>query len=227
MPKPKREPAPKPLVRSMPSADAAEVLRRLEIEFPGARTALDFTSPLELLVATVLSAQCTDKRVNEVTRELFKKYRSASDYAGADLATLASEIRPTGFYRQKAKSLVLVGKDLVERYGGDVPPQMEELVKLHGIGRKTANVVLGEAFGIQSGIAVDTHVKRLAGRLGFSARKDPEKIEVDLIELVARDRWSRFSQLLIHHGRRTCVAARPRCADCALNDICPSAFSFA
>lgn len=195
------------------------ILRRLEKEFPDPRTALGFRDPLELLVATVLSAQCTDERVNQVTRKLFQSYKKAEDYANAELERLEEEIRPTGFFRQKAKTLKGIGQSLVERFGGKVPQSLEDLVSLPGVGRKTANLVLSEAFGIP-GIVVDTHVQRLAGRIGLSRERDPVKIEFDLMEITPRQEWSRLCNLLIWHGRKTCTARKPRCGRCVIRDLC-------
>jgi endonuclease-3 len=201
------------------AARVAAILERLSAAFPDPRTALVSRTPLELLVATVLSAQCTDERVNQVTRALFRKYRSAEDYAKADPAILEEDIRPTGYYRQKAKSVRGICHELVARFGGEVPRRLEDLVTLPGVGRKTANLVLSEAFGIP-GIIVDTHVKRLAGRIGLTRETDPEKIEFDLMEYVPREDWSRLCNLLIWHGRVTCVARKPKCPLCGIRDLC-------
>jgi endonuclease III len=200
-----------------------EVLGRLRLEHPDARCALDHSNPLELLVATILSAQCTDARVNQVTPELFRRYPSAAAYAEAPLPELERVIQPTGFYRNKAKSLHGLGRALVERHRGRVPETIEELVELPGVGRKTANVVLGNAFGRNEGVVVDTHVRRLANRLRLTRESDPVKIERDLIALVPRPAWTEWSHLLIFHGRRVCKAPTPRCGECALADLCPSA----
>lgn len=196
-----------------------KIIRLLAGEYPGARTALHFTNPLELLVATVLSAQCTDERVNRVTEGLFKKYRSARDYAQADLTVLEEDIRPTGFFRNKAKAIKGFSKEIVERFQGQVPRTMEELVSLPGIGRKTANLVLGEAFGIP-GIVVDTHVLRLAGRIGLTKHTDPTKVEFDCMEIVPRNQWTLFSSLLILHGRSICTARNPRHDLCRIVSLC-------
>ena len=196
---------------------------RLKAEYPDARTELDWQSPLELLVATVLSAQTTDVQVNRVTQTLFAKYRIAEDYAHADPSELEEDIRPTGFYRNKARSLRNMAGALVEEHGGEVPSTMRELVALPGVGRKTANVVLGNAFGVDEGIVVDTHVRRVSGRLGLTENNDPVKIEQDLMQVVPEKDWTVFSHLLILHGRRTCKARKPDCPNCVLNDICPSA----
>jgi len=205
------------------SAPASEVTARLKAEYPDARTELDWSNPLELLVATILSAQTTDVQVNRVTEDLFAKYRSAKDYADAAPEALAEDIRPTGFYRNKTRSLQGMARALVEEHGGEVPRTMTELVALPGVGRKTANVVLGNAFGANEGIVVDTHVRRVSGRLGLTRNQDPVKIEQDLMGSVPEEDWTIFSHLLILHGRRTCKARKPDCPDCILNDICPSA----
>ena len=201
----------------------AEILTRLKEEYPEACCALEHRSPLELLVATILSAQCTDKRVNEVTPALFTRYPTAADYAKAPLAELEEMIRSTGFFRNKSRSLQGLGQALIERHGGRVPQTMEELTKLPGVGRKTANVVLGNAFGIDEGIVVDTHVGRLSRRLSLTQETDAVRVERDLVELVPRSDWTLWAHLLIHHGRRICQSRRPACGECVLADICPSA----
>jgi endonuclease III len=208
------------------SAPIGDVIARLKREYPDARTELDSGNPLELLVATILSAQTTDVRVNQVTRDLFAKYRSAEDYAGADPSRLEEDIRPTGFYRNKARALQGMARALLERHGGEVPRTMSELVALPGVGRKTANVVLGNAFGVNEGVVVDTHVRRLSNRLGLTTEQDPEKIERDLLPLVPEEERTLFSHLLIFHGRRVCKARKPLCPECVLNDVCPSAFLY-
>ena len=200
---------------------ARTIVRRLAKAYPNARCTLNYRSPLELLVATVLSAQCTDARVNLVTRELFRKYRTAADYATARREELEADIKSTGFYRNKAKSLQSCCRELVDRFGGRVPGRMEDLVGLAGIGRKTANVILGNAFGQATGVVVDTHVGRLAQRMGLSRQKEPAKIERDLMELVLRKEWVSFSHRMILHGREFCRARKPACERCALNDVCP------
>jgi endonuclease-3 len=205
-------------------APVEETIARLKSAYPDARTALDWKNPLELLVATILSAQTTDVRVNAVTPNLFARYPTAADYAGADPTELEEDIRPTGFFRNKAKSLRGMARALVEDHGGEVPRTMDDLVALPGVGRKTANVVLGNAFSIDEGVVVDTHVRRLSNRLGFTTRKDPEKIERDLMETVPKGDWTVFSHLLILHGRSVCKARKPACGDCGVNDLCPSAF---
>ena len=202
---------------------AAEIERRLLVEYPDAHCELDFATPLQLLEATILSAQCTDKRVNMVTPELFKRYPTAAALADAEMEELEEVIRSTGFYRNKAKSLVGMAQALVDDHGGEVPRTMAELIKLPGVGRKTANVILGNAFGLNEGIVVDTHVARLATRFGFTDETDPVKVEKALLPLFPKDSWTKFSHLLIWHGRRTCDARKPRCEGCSLRDICPSA----
>jgi endonuclease-3 len=200
---------------------ATKVVKALREEYADATCALHFRSPLELLVATILSAQCTDKRVNLVTADLFQKYRSADDYARAPLEELERDIQSTGFYHNKAKNLVACCRQLVEKHGGGVPRDLESLVELPGVGRKTANVVLGTAFGIASGVVVDTHVARLSQRLGLSTQKDPVKIEQDLIRLVPQDEWIAISHRMIDHGRKICGARKPDCDDCPLRPNCP------
>jgi endonuclease-3 len=195
---------------------------RLAGAYP-ARIELEFGNPLELAVATILSAQCTDKRVNKVTRTLFKKYRTAKDYAEADPEIFQEEIRSTGFFRNKTRSVLSFAQSLVDQYAGVVPETMEELVQLAGVGRKTANVILGSGFGKNEGIAVDTHVKRVAGRLGLTDQSDPAKVEKDLMELVPREEWTGFSLRMIQHGRYRCVARKPECDGCLLEDLCPTA----
>jgi len=199
----------------------------LEKEHPDAKIALHYTNPLELLVATILSAQCTDERVNMVTKTLFKKYTKAKDYANADLSELERDIKSTGFYRNKAKNLKKCCQILVEKYNSQVPKTMEEMLELPGVARKTANIVLSNAYGVVEGVAVDTHVRRLAKRLGLTENEDPNKIEEDLMKTVPKDKWMRITDLLIFHGRRICIAKKPKCELCVLNKICPSAFTFA
>jgi endonuclease-3 len=194
--------------------------------YPDAHCELGYSNPLELLIATILSAQCTDKRVNMVTAELFKKHRSAADFANAPLAELEQDIKSTGFFRNKAKNIQACCRKLVERHGGEVPKTMEELTHLDGVGRKTANVVLGNAFGVNVGVVVDTHVARLSQRLGLTKQKQPEKIEEDLMKLVPREQWTLLSHWLIWHGRRRCDARRPDCVQCEIRKLCPSAGTF-
>jgi len=209
-----------------PKTRALHIIELLEKEYADAKIALDYKNPLELLVATILSAQCTDKRVNIVTKQLFKKYTKAEDYANAELTELEQDIRSTGFYRNKAKHLKNCCQLLVEKYNSQVPKTMAELLELPGVARKTANIVLTNAYGVVEGIAVDTHVRRLAQRLGLSETDDPVKIEVDLMRLVPHDKWVRIADLLIFHGRQVCAAKKPQCNACVLNKICHSAFSF-
>jgi endonuclease-3 len=204
-------------------ARAAEVHRRLREQYPDARVELDFNNAFELLIATILAAQSTDQRVNIVTKSLFRKYPDPHAFANADLAEMETAVKQTGFFRNKAKAVVNCSKALVERHGGEVPRTMEELVELPGVGRKTANVILGNAYGINAGVIVDTHVTRLSGRLGFTKRADPVDIEQDLIKIVPRDAWTKFANQLILHGRRVCIARKPDCPNCVLNDICPPA----
>jgi len=196
-----------------------DIIKVLTKGIPDTTIALTFSSPLELLIATILSAQCTDVRVNKVTATLFRKYRSAKDYAQADLSELEQDIRPTGFYRNKAKSIQKCCQELVGRFGGEVPKTLEEMVNLPGVGRKTANVILGNAFGIP-GIVVDTHVHRVSQRIGLTKKDDPVKIEFDLMEIVPKEEWTHFSNLLIWHGRKTCVARKPLCDSCAIRKLC-------
>jgi endonuclease-3 len=194
----------------------------LKRTYPGAKIALNFVNPLELLISTILSAQCTDVRVNMVTKDLFRKYRSAKDWAGADLKQIESDIRSTGFFRNKALNIKGACARIVEQYDGKVPGTMEELLTLPGVGRKTANCVLGDAFSVP-GITCDTHVIRLSRRLGLSENSDPVKLEFDLAEIVPRANWTQFSHLLISHGRNTCKARKPDCENCRISKYCPSA----
>jgi endonuclease-3 len=198
-----------------------EIISALQRVYPNAHCELNFSNPLELLVATILSAQCTDKRVNLVTAELFKKYRSAKDFAEADTAVMETEIRSTGFYKNKAKNIQACCAALVEKHGGEVPRTMDELHALAGVGRKTANVVLGNAFGVNVGVVVDTHVTRLANRLGLAQGTDAVKLEPELMRLVPQAEWTLFSHWLIWHGRRRCEARKPDCAGCELAPLCP------
>jgi endonuclease-3 len=202
---------------------AAELLKRLPEIYPDAHCELVFENPLQLLVATILSAQCTDKRVNLVTKELFQRCRSAQDFAEIPLPDLESLVHSTGFFRNKAKNIRAMAATLIADYSGKVPESLEELAALPGVGRKTANVVLGNAFGQNEGVVVDTHVARLSQRLGLTKFPDPVRIEKDLIKLFPRPRWTDLSHWLIFHGRRRCMARNPDCANCELNDICPSA----
>jgi endonuclease III len=202
---------------------AAEILARLRQTYPEVRLALDFQSPLQLVMATVLAAQCTDERVNQVTPALFRRYPTARDYAAADLAELEEMVRTTGFFRNKARALKNLGTALAAEHGGEVPASLELLVALPGVGRKTANVVLGNAFGLNEGVAVDTHVQRLSRRLFLTEETDPEKIERDLMPVLPREEWTRFALLLQDHGRKICKARKPECAICPVADLCPSA----
>jgi endonuclease-3 len=196
-----------------------EIIKILSKEFPDPTIALHFSNPFELLIATILSAQCTDVKVNQVTPDLFRTYRSARDYAKAELSRLEEMIRPTGFYRNKAKAIQKCCQELVARFGGEVPKTLEELVTLPGVGRKTANVILGNAFGVP-GITVDTHVQRVSQRIGLTKNHDPVKIEFDLMEIVPQEEWTLFSNLLIWHGRKTCVAKKPLCEICPILKLC-------
>jgi endonuclease-3 len=222
-----------PKAQKRPSGESAvsrikvlKIVELLEKEFPDAKIALNYANPLELLVATILSAQCTDQRVNVVTKTLFRKYRNAEDYAEADLKELEEVIRSTGFYRNKAKNIKRCCRLLVEKHHSQVPRAMEELLELPGVARKTANIVLQNAYGIVEGIAVDTHVRRVSGRLGLTENDNPDRIEQDLMKLVPKDKWARITDLLIFLGRYVCEAKKPKCEVCSLNKLCPSAFTF-
>jgi len=201
---------------------APQIVKVLSKAYPDAHVALRFSNPLEMLVATILSAQCTDEKVNEVTATLFRKYHSAKDYLKVPEDELKADIKPTGFYNQKATSIREACRRIVEVYDGKVPDTMQDLVTLRGVARKTGNIVLGNAFGIVEGIAVDTHVKRLANRLGFSAESDTDRIEQDLMRLVPRNKWFDFTYVLIDHGRSICEARKPRCGECPVSHLCPS-----
>jgi len=198
------------------------ILAKLDEAYPAATCALEHENPFQLLIATILSAQCTDVRVNQVTRTLFQKYKKPEDFAYANPRELEAEIRPTGFFRSKTKSIQGASKKIVEEFGGEVPRTMEQLLTLPGVARKTANVVLGTAFGISAGIVVDTHVQRLAGRLDLTRNTDPRKIEQDLMQIIPREKWIIFAHQLIWHGRRVCQARKPRCMECNLERICYS-----
>lgn len=202
-----------------------EIIRRLKEEYPDARIALKFENPLQLLVATILSAQCTDERVNEVTEKLFKKYKTAEDFVKVPLEELAEDIRSTGFYQQKARYIQESCKIILEKYGGEVPKTMEELLELPGVARKTANIVLSNAYGIVEGIPVDTHVRRLSQRLGLVKSTQPEKIEKELMEIVPKEDWFIFPYLLQAHGRKICIAKKPKCELCVLKDLCDAYLS--
>jgi endonuclease-3 len=201
---------------------APEIIRILSETYPDAKVALRFSNPLEMLVATILSAQCTDEKVNEVTETLFAKYRTCEDYLRVPEDELKRDIKPTGFFNQKALSIRDACRRMVEVYDGNVPDTMEDLVTLRGVARKTANIVLGNAYGTVVGIAVDTHVKRVGNRLGFTQQSDPDKIEQDLMRLIPKERWFDFTYVLIDHGRKVCVARRPKCEICPVNLLCPS-----
>jgi endonuclease-3 len=203
-------------------ARAPEIVRLLSRAYPDAHVALNFSNPLEMLVATILSAQCTDEKVNEVTATLFRKYRTPEDYLAVPEDELRLDIKPTGFFNQKALSIRAACQRIVEAFGGRVPDTMEDLITLRGVARKTANIVLGNSFGKVEGIAVDTHVKRLANRLGFSGESDPDKIERDLMAAIPKRRWFDFTYVLIDHGRAVCIARRPRCEVCPVAHLCPS-----
>jgi endonuclease-3 len=203
------------------AARTRQIIAALHRTYPDAHCELNFSNPLELLIATILSAQCTDKRVNLVTAELFQKYQTAADYAHAPLPDLEAAVKTTGFFRNKAKNIQACCRALVEKHQGEVPRTMEELHALDGVGRKTANVVLGNAFGTNVGIVVDTHVTRLANRLGLTKQTDAVKIEQELVNLVPQDQWTLFSHWLIWHGRRRCTARKPDCANCEIAKLCP------
>jgi endonuclease-3 len=203
------------------SARVAKIIAGLKRTYPDAHCELNYRNPLELLIATILSAQCNDRQVNIVTEQLFKKYRAAADYANAELAELEREIKRIGLYRNKAKNIQAACRKLVELHGGKVPDNMEALVNLDGVGRKTANVVLGNAFNVNCGVVVDTHVARLSARLGLTREKMPEKIERALMQLAPQPEWALFSHLLIWHGRRRCYARNPDCPNCEIKNFCP------
>ena len=207
--------------------EGKKIISLLEEEYPGVRgTSLNYRSSLEILVATILSAQSTDMQINKITAELFKKYRTAADYANVSREELEEDIRSSGFFRRKAAFIQEVTRAITEEHGGEVPASMEELTAMKGVARKTANIVLGNAFGIVEGIAVDTHVWRLAHRLGLSDKKNRDKIEADLMEVFPREKWLAVNYLLIEHGRRVCDAKKPDCENCVLSGFCPSAFTF-
>jgi endonuclease-3 len=203
-----------------------KIIRILRREYPQSRTALQFETPLQILIATILAAQSTDALVNRVTPALFRRYPTAADFARADRAELEQEIRSTGFFRNKAKSIIGAAKTIMTDFGGEVPSRMEDLLTLPGVARKTANIVLSSGFRIAAGIAVDTHVKRLAGRIGLSRQRDPEKIERDLMKIVPKKDWLDFNYMLVNHGRKICRARKPLCPQCAIRRLCPSAVKF-
>jgi len=216
----------RPEIYLEPKQRAAKIIEMLEKQYPNAKTALNYSNPLEILVATMLSAQTTDERVNIVTQNLFKKYRAPQDYANADIKELEQDIRSTGFYHNKARNLKKCCLLLVEKYHSQVPKTMEELLELAGVARKTANIVLYNAYGIISGIAVDTHVRRVSQRLGLTEHDDPAKIEQDLMQITPKEKWMKLTDLLIFHGRQVCIARKPKCEMCVLNKFCPCAFAF-
>ena len=212
--------------RPMSAKNIDKILPLLKKEYPQAKIALNFSNSLEILVATVLSAQCTDERVNMVTKSLFKKYRKVQDYAKANLKTFEQEIRSTGFYRNKAKNIISTAQKIIKNFGGKLPDSMDKLLQLPGVARKTANIVLFNGFGKIDGIAVDTHVRRLSQRLGLTKNQDPEKIEQDLMKILDKKEWGKFSYLLINHGRKICDAKKPKCLECILQKLCPSRKDF-
>ena len=204
----------------------SEIIKILRKEHRRARTALYYETPFQIMVATILAAQCTDARVNKITPSLFKKYKTANDFAKTRRAELEREIRSTGFFRNKAKNIIAASKKIIRDFKGKVPDSMEELITLPGVARKTANIVLSSGFGKSEGIAVDTHVKRLSGRLGLSRHDDPDKIEQDLLKIVPKKEWLDFNYMMVGHGRKVCNARKPLCGECALNKLCPSANKF-
>ena len=216
----------KPEIYLEPKQRTTKVIEILEKEYPNAKTALNYSNPLEILVATMLSAQTTDQRVNLVTAYLFKKYYKAEDYANVDIKELEQDIHSTGFYHNKARNLQKCCKLLVEKYHSQVPKTMEELLELPGVARKTANIVLYNAYGTIAGIAVDTHVNRVSQRLGLTGNDDPAKIEQDLMQITPKEKWMKLTDLLIFHGRQVCFARKPKCDACVLNKYCPCAFAF-
>lgn len=209
-----------------PKMRAAKVIDLLEKEYPAAKTALTYSNPLEILVATMLSAQTTDERVNIVTEKLFKKYLKPEDYARVDIKELEKDIRSTGFYHNKAKNLKKTCELLIEKYDSQVPKTMDEMLELPGVARKTANIVLYNAYGMITGVAVDTHVRRLSQRIELTEHDDPNKIEQDLMRITTKEKWMELTDLLISHGRQVCIARKPKCAICVLNKFCPCAFAF-
>ncbi len=216
----------RPEINLEPKERAAKIIQLLEKEHPDAKIALNYSNALELLVATILSAQSTDVMINQITQKLFNKYTNAADYAKVDKTELEQDIKSSGFYHNKAKSIQGAANLIVEKFGGKVPDTMEELLELPGVARKTANIVLYGAYDKVEGVAVDTHVRRLSQRLGLTENEEPEKIEQDLMQLVPRAKWMHLANLLIFHGRRVCFAKKPNCAGCVLNKICPCAFAF-
>jgi endonuclease-3 len=217
---------PGPEIFLEPKQRDAKVIELLEKEYPNAKTALNYNNPLEILVATMLSAQTTDERVNIVTEKLFKKYHKPEDYAKADLKEIEQDIHSTGFYHNKARNLKKCCQLLVEKYNSQVPKTMDEILELPGVARKTANIVLYNAYGMVTGIAVDTHVRRLSQRLGLAERDDPAKIEQELMQITQKEKWMKLTDLLIFHGRQVCIARKPKCEICVLNKFCPCAYAF-
>lgn len=216
----------KPEIYLEPKKRNTKAIELLEKQYPNAKTALNCTNPLEILVATMLSAQTTDERVNIVTKNLFQKYRTPENYANADIKELEQDIHSTGFYHNKAKNLQKAAKLLVEKYHSQVPKTMQELIEMPGVARKTANIVLYNAYGVIAGIAVDTHVLRVAGRLGLTESDDPARIEKDLMQITPKEKWMELTDLLIYHGRQVCISRKPKCEICVLNKYCPCAFQF-
>ena len=216
----------RPEIYLEPKQRLTKIIKLLEKQYPNAKTALNYSNPLEILVATMLSAQTTDERVNIVTQNLFKKYHTPEDYANVDIKELEQDIRSTGFYHNKARNLKKCCQLLIEKYNSQVPKTMEEMLELPGVARKTANIVLYYAYGIISGVAVDTHVRRVSHRLGLTEHEDPAKIEMDLMQITPKEKWMKLTDLLIFHGRQVCIARKPKCETCPLNKICPSAFTF-
>ena len=216
----------KPEIYLEPKQRISKIIELLEDQYPDARTALNYSNPLEILVATMLSAQTTDATVNAVTRSLFKKYRTAEDYAKANIKELEQDVRSTGFYHNKARNLQKCCQMLVDKYHSQVPKTMKEMLELPGVARKTANIVLNNAYGIIAGVAVDTHVRRLSQRLGLTESDNPSKIEQDLMQITPKEKWMKLTDLLIFHGRQVCFARKPKCEVCVLNKVCPCAFAF-
>lgn len=215
-----------PQIHLKPQERVLKIIEQLEKLYPNAKTALNYNNPLEILIATILSAQTTDERVNIVTKTLFKKYKTPEDYATVDIKELEQDIHSTGFYHNKARNLQKCCQLLVSKFHSQVPKTMSELIELPGVARKTANIVLYNAFGIVEGIAVDTHVRRLSQRLGLADTDNPEKIEEELMKIIHKEAWMKTTDLLIFHGRQVCIARKPKCNICVLNKICPSAFAF-
>jgi endonuclease-3 len=216
----------RPEIYLEPKQRITKIIELLEKQYPNAKTALNYSNPLEILVATMLSAQTTDERVNIVSQNLFKKYCTPEDYANVDIKELEQDIRSTGFYHNKARNLKKCCQLLIEKYNSQVPRTMEEMLELPGVARKTANIVLYYAYGIISGVAVDTHVRRVSQRLGLTEHEDPAKVEMDLMQITPKEKWMKLTDLLIFHGRQVCIARKPKCETCVLNKICPSAFTF-